>query len=134
MNEETRLQIARVIFELIAEGRPVTEHQRNELLLFISAPNARRLVGLEGSTTLVRVYRLPADKLTYGYCFGGGMPITFQNVDWFEAPVDLGREALVAFIKGKKYFKPDARFLVLGDHPALTFTIDPTATEPGGAR
>ncbi|RWE95750.1 hypothetical protein [Mesorhizobium sp.] len=74
--------------------------------------------------TFLRVYRLP-EKLTNGYCFGGGVPITFLNVDWFEALVDQGREPLTAFIKGKRYFDPTARFLVLADDPALTFVIEP---------
>ncbi|RVC58716.1 MAG: hypothetical protein EOS81_05460 [Mesorhizobium sp.] len=76
--------------------------------------------------TFLRVYRLPA-KLTNGYCFGGGVPITFLNVDWFEAPVEEGRDALTTFIKGKQYFTPDVRFLVLADDPALTFVIEPAA-------
>jgi hypothetical protein len=31
---------------------------------------------------MIYVYRLPV-KLSDGYCFGGGNPITFTNVDWF---------------------------------------------------
>lgn len=72
----------------------------------------------------VRVYQLPA-KLTNGYCFGAGVPITFQNVDWFEAVIADGREPLAAFIKSKRYYHRALRFLVLADHPDLTFTIDP---------
>jgi hypothetical protein len=70
----------------------------------------------------VRVYRLPV-KLTDGYCFGAGVPITFQNVDWFEAPQDGTRDELISFIKGKRYYSADADFLVLGDHPDFTFQI-----------
>ena len=72
----------------------------------------------------VRVYRCP-QRLTDGYCFGAGVPITFTNVDWFEASILGGRPELEAFIKTKRYFDPTARFMVLGDHPNLTFTIDP---------
>jgi hypothetical protein len=79
---------------------------------------------LQAPRAFVRVYRLP-EKLTNGYCFGGGVPITFQNVDWFEALIDEGREKLAEFIKGKRYYDPAARFLVLADHPDLTFTIEP---------
>jgi len=79
---------------------------------------------LDGNRTFVRVYMLPR-KLTDGYCFQGGVPITFRNVDWFEAPVSEGRDGLVAFIKQKRYYTPFERFLVLGDHPDFTFTIDP---------
>jgi len=73
----------------------------------------------------VRVYRLP-EKLSDGYCFGGGRPIVFINVDWFEAGVSEGRGPLIDFIRTKKYFDPRARFLVIADnHPEFTFTIDP---------
>jgi hypothetical protein len=75
----------------------------------------------------LRVYRLP-EKLTNGYCFGGGVPIAFTNVDWFEAFVEDGREKLVQFIRGKQYYRRDARFLVLGDRPDFVFTIDPEAS------
>lgn len=70
----------------------------------------------------VRVYRLP-EKLTDGYCFGRDVPIVFANVDWFEAPIAEGRAQLEAFIRGKRYFAANARYLVLADHPDLTFTI-----------
>jgi len=77
----------------------------------------------------VHVYRLPA-KLTNGYCFDGGHPIVFLNVDWFDAVISEGRDPLVKFIKGKRYFDQRGRFLVLASHPDLTFTIDPA--EAGG--
>ncbi len=79
---------------------------------------------LDEPRTFVRVYRLPK-KLTDGYCFGGSVAIAFFNVDWFEAPVDGGRAMLEPFVRGKAYFDPQARFLVLSDEPTLTFTIDP---------
>ncbi len=74
----------------------------------------------------LRVYRLP-EKLTNGYCFGGGVPISFMNVDWFEAFVEDGREKIIEFIRGKQYYRRDARFLVLGDRPDFIFMIDPEA-------
>lgn len=85
---------------------------------FLTAPRA-----------FVRVYRLPG-KLTDGYCFGGGVAISFLNVDWFEAMIEEPREQLIEFIKRKRYFLPTARFLVLGDHPNLTFVIEPAAEAP----
>lgn len=81
---------------------------------------------LSAPRTFVRVYRLP-EKLTTGYCFGAGVPITFINVDWFEAPISEGREGLTDFIKSKQYYSGNARFLLLGDHPAFVFTIEPRA-------
>lgn len=82
---------------------------------FLTAPRA-----------FIRVYRLP-DKLTQGYCFHGGVAIPFLNVDWFEFPPTEPRHELIDFIMTKRYFDPKARFLVLADHPDLTFTIDPPA-------
>lgn len=81
--------------------------------------------------TRVHVYRLP-ERLSNGYCFGGGVPIGFTNVDWFDTIISEGREPLTAFIKKKRYFDPRARFLVIGDHPDFTFTIEPAtvANEP----
>lgn len=70
----------------------------------------------------VRVYRMP-EKLTNGYCFGPGVPITFLNVDWFEARIAGGREELTDWIKGKRYYDPAASFLVQSDHPDFTFCI-----------
>jgi hypothetical protein len=34
---------------------------------------------------MVYIYKMPA-KPSDGYCFGGGKPITFTNVDWFNTP------------------------------------------------
>lgn len=90
----------------------MTDETSEMNLDFLSAPMA-----------FVRVYRLPA-KLTDGYCFGGGRPITFTNVDWFEAVISEGQAGLVEFIKKKQYYDSSSRFLVIGDHPDLTFTIE----------
>jgi hypothetical protein len=84
---------------------------------------------LTAERAFVRVYALP-DQLTNGYCFGGGVPIAFMNVDWFEAIVADGRDDLIAFIKTKKYYHDNSRYLVLGDHPDFTFTIEPTNVLP----
>lgn len=81
-----------------------------------------------GSRTFVRVYRLPS-QLTSGYCFGRGVPITFQNVDWFETMDDHGQSALTDFIRTKNYYDPTARFLVLGDKPEFTYTIEPATPQ-----
>lgn len=75
------------------------------------------------------VYRLP-QKLTEGYCFNGGHPIAFQNVDWFDAPIADGQSVLAEFIKRKAYYHPRARYLVLADHPSLTFVIEPETAQP----
>lgn len=71
----------------------------------------------------IRVYRLP-ERLTQGFCFGGGVQVNFLNVDWFETSVSEGKGPLVEFIKGKIYYKPEFRYLVLGDLPEFTFMIE----------
>lgn len=87
----------------------------------------------ELAMTFVSVYRLPG-KLTDVYCFGGGNPITFTNVDWFETSIAGGREELEAFIRTKNYFDNGARFLIIGDDAAFTFTIDPKPQPHRGGR
>lgn len=79
---------------------------------------------LSAPRTFVRVYELPT-KLTDGFCHGGGRPIAFVNVDWFEAIVASGPEHLIRFIKGKQYYKPHRSYVVIGDHPDFTFRISP---------
>lgn len=71
----------------------------------------------------VRIYELP-DKLTDGYCFGGGNEIRFKNVDWFETSLSEGRNGLTQFVQGKNYYSPSKRYLVLGDHPDLVYIIE----------
>jgi hypothetical protein len=77
-------------------------------------------------TAFVHVYKLP-EKLSEGYCFGGGVAIAFLNVDWFEAPVSIGREEIERFVRGKGYYDERSRFLLLADHPSFTFTIEPAS-------
>lgn len=83
---------------------------------------------LTAPRVFVRIYRLP-ERLTEGYCFGAGRPIAFLNVDWFEALISEGRDGLIQFISKKQYFDTKARFLVLGDDPRFTFTIEPSAEQ-----
>ncbi len=80
---------------------------------------------------MIRVYRLP-EKLTDGYCFGGGRPISFLNVDWFDTPpadmgITLTRCMIEDEVRRKTYFDPRARFLVLDDRADETFVMGPTA-------
>lgn len=84
---------------------------------------------LTAERVFVRVYVVP-ERPTNGYCFAGGVPITFMNVDWFEAMVSAGRDDLIGFIKRKQYYHGNTRYLVLGDHPDFTFTIEPTNVLP----
>lgn len=90
------------------------------------AVTARDLV--QEPTERLHVYRLPI-QLNRGYAFGGGNEIAFLNVDFFDAPWNIARDDLIAFIKGKRYYDPEARFLVLASSkfPTLCFTIEPVS-------
>lgn len=68
----------------------------------------------------IRVYQLP-EKLTNGYCFGGGNPITLLNVDWCEYHETGSRVDLEEFLQGKMYIKPGVKFLVISNKPEFTF-------------
>lgn len=77
---------------------------------------------------LTYVYRLP-DKLSDGFCFGVGKPITFINVDWFDAVPPEGvfiptRDDLITFIKAKNYYDPTQAYLVLDGREGETFVIE----------
>lgn len=86
--------------------------------------------------TFYHVYELPArSDLSSGYCFGGGNPIPFLNVDWFGGtyqplngggPVSASRDDIEKMVRGKRYIKPDRRYLVLGS-PGHTFVLEPSA-------
>ena len=75
------------------------------------------------STANTFVYEMP-EKLSDGFCFGGGKPITFMNVDWFHVPADMTVEKLTEFLKTKRYIKPGRKFLVVGP---LTFAFEGAA-------
>ena len=68
----------------------------------------------------MHVYRLP-EKLNSGYCFGGGNPITFLNVDWFGGPAEMTRDEIKTFIRNKKYCVSGHKYLVVSDTPERTF-------------
>lgn len=79
--------------------------------------------------SLVRIFEIPAP--TGKFHFGGGEPQAFVEVDWFRddpqpyltsdfATIE-GRAEIEKFIRAKRYFRPDAAYLVL--HQAHSFTI-----------
>lgn len=77
---------------------------------------------------LVRVLEIPAAK--GDFCFSGGNPQTFVEVDWFRddegmLKTDDGKEVISNFIQGKKYFSADKSYLVLAQEG--TFVINYTA-------
>jgi hypothetical protein len=83
---------------------------------------------------MIRVYRLP-EKLTDGFCFGGGRPIQFLNMDWFDEPppeMKITRAGVEAEVRGKCYYDPTARYLILDDRPGETFVLDAAPQPTGG--
>lgn len=76
----------------------------------------------------IRVYRLP-EKLTNGFCFGGGVPITFTNVDWFGTNGAPSRADLEPWMREKAWATGPGWYLVLSDanSPDLTFIFEVAA-------
>ena len=77
---------------------------------------------------MIHVYQLPVSR-SNGYCFGGAVPISFGNVDWFDVPPDdFCRAHLESWLRQKSYFTNAAvgtEFLVLAKgRPDLTFTME----------
>ena len=79
----------------------------------------------------IRVYRLP-EKLTDGFCFGGGVQITFVNVDWFGTMGRTSRGDLEPWLRKKTWAKAPGRYLVMSDEasPDLTFIFSVPPVEP----
>jgi len=75
---------------------------------------------------VIHIYQIPKAR-SNGYCFGGGNPIAFLNVDWLDTPDDgVSKNQLSDFIRGKNYFTNapiGTRFLVLCDEEEFTFQI-----------
>ena len=79
---------------------------------------------MEITDELIKVYRLP-EKLTNGFAFGGGVPITFTNVDWFNGFKGMTQADLEGHVRKKAYFKAGGKFLVLSD----SFTFQMSANQ-----
>ncbi|MCA3647919.1 MAG: hypothetical protein IOC42_01020 [Methylobacterium sp.] len=81
-------------------------------------------MSIEKEGPFIRVYRLP-EKLTNGYCFGGGVPIEFLNVDWFGTAGEPKRSELEPWLRKKRWATP-GRYLVMSDaaSPHLTFVFE----------
>ena len=79
-----------------------------------------RAAMLQEQKLFMWVYRLP-EKLSNGYCFGAGVPITFTNVDWFGGPAEMTRAEIETFVRGKRYCTPGHKYLVVSETPERTF-------------
>lgn len=82
---------------------------------------------------LVRVFELPVEGPS-GYRFGGGVPVSFLEVDWFNALPPLGEDLpdplkdadhweaeMREYIAAKRYVQPGRRYLVLCLHRSFVF-------------
>ena len=104
---------------------------------------------VDGWNNFCRVFELP-ESYPSDYCFGGGHPVNFQMVDWFEPVPDIGRAAvtkevwrerageittkevdlaeldeyLSPWLKDKPYMKKGRQYLVICDFGA-TLIITP---------
>ena len=103
---------------------------------------------VDGWNNFCRVFELPEDY-PRGFCTGGGNPVNFQMVDWFNAIPGLASPActkevwekevgpietkpitldelesfLIPFLEGKIYVKPGREYLVICNFGAcFTFT------------
>ena len=99
---------------------------------------------VDGWNNFCRVFELP-ERYPTGYCFGGGHPVNFQMVDWFNPVPGIGQpavskevwrkeageieiksisidelqESLIPWLKEKQYVKPGRDYLVLCDFGAV---------------
>lgn len=76
---------------------------------------------------MIHVYQIPLNR-SPGYCFGGSVPVMFQNLDWMDfLPEHITRENLEEVLRSKNYVKdaaPGTEFLVLVDYqPGMTFSF-----------
>lgn len=71
---------------------------------------------------MIYVYELP-ERMSNGFCFGGGKPITFKNVDWFNSFDGITKEHIEASVKEKIYAVEGKRFLVCSPDNDISFTF-----------
>jgi hypothetical protein len=103
---------------------------------------------VDGWNNFCRVFELP-DMFPSEFCFGGGHPVTFKIIDWFNPIPDVGQPAvskeiwkeevgeievkevihdeivakLVPFLQKKQYITEDKKYLVMCDFGA-SFTFE----------
>lgn len=100
---------------------------------------------VDGWNNFCRVFELP-ERFPSDFCFGGGIPVNFQMVDWFNPVPELGNpavskeewiekvgdieikkidvdkleESLLPFIQKKMYIKPNRKYLIIYNFGAST--------------
>ena len=84
------------------------------------------------TNNFIRIFRIP-NQFPSDFCFGGGHPVNFQIVDWFnpipqeelwsgktktlsEKELEEYRGSIREFIKVKNYYDPEFKFLALCDY------------------
>lgn len=75
---------------------------------------------------LIRIFRLPL-LISSDFCFGGGIPTTFEMVDWFrpsDAMRDWKPDDVREFIRTKVYYRSDRNYLAMC-RTGECFLIDP---------
>lgn len=98
---------------------------------------------VDGWNNFCRVFELP-DEYPNDFCFGGGQPVNFQMVDWFNPVPDIGQPAvskevwrkevgeievkevtlhwlhenLLPWLSEKQYVRPRKEYLILFDFGA----------------
>ena len=80
---------------------------------------------VDNETNFCRVFKLP-ENYPSQFCFGGGIPVEFKMVDWFnpvrrdkdEISLEELQENLIPFLKDKNYIEEKAIYLVLCDFGA----------------
>ena len=99
---------------------------------------------VDGWNNFCRVFELP-ESYPRGFCFGGGRPVNFQMVDWFNPisgihqpsvseevwlekvgkkpiktiTIDELNETLIPWLKDKSYVKSGKEFIVICDFGAV---------------
>ena len=68
-----------------------------------------------------RVFELP-NNFPEGFLFGGGKPVTFKMIDWFNPIPEEGPDKwedivpmLKEFLKKKRYIVPGKKYIVITD-------------------
>ena len=74
---------------------------------------------------LMRIFRIPKD-FPHDFCFGGGISVEFQMVDWFNPWQKIGvksteemkahKELIRDFTRGKVYFDSSYNYLALAEY------------------
>lgn len=86
---------------------------------------------ITNTNNFMRIFKLPTEY-PEDFCFGGGIPVTFQMVDWFSPVpdnmienfnIEKHRKMIRKFVKEKIYFTTGYKYLAIADY-GDTFLIE----------